>query len=128
TAAVAIESVAVTPQAGAPTSTAAPVTTISAPAPTSSASVPQRKKAARRHKFSYKLSKKAKLSISVSAPQGQAYRTLIARAAQRGDVSLSRLVRGRALQAGTYQVTAVAVAASGKRSKPRQVSFRVRLG
>lgn len=130
TATVAIESVAVTPQAE--TSTAAPVTTISAPAPTSSASPRQTKrkaaKVARRHKFSYKLSKQAQLMVTVTPPnKGKAYRTLISRA-QQGDVSLSRLVHGQALRAGTYKVTAVAVADSGSRSKPRQLSFRVRLG
>jgi Glycosyl hydrolase family 26 len=129
---VAIESVAVTPQAGASTSTPAAVTTISTPAPTSSAATPKTKrkaaKVARRHKFSYKLSKKAQLMVTVTAPgNGKAYRTLISRA-QRGDVSLSRLVHGGALRAGTYRVTAVAVADSGARSKPRQISFKVRLG
>jgi glycosyl hydrolase family 26 len=136
---VAIESVAVTPEPGAtPGTSTAPVMTISEPSPTSTKPSKSRPKgtrkhkatkAARHHKLSYKLSKKAQLRVSVAAPgQGQDYRTLIGRATRQGDVSLSRLVHGRALRAGTYRVTAVAVDASGKQSKPRQVSFRVQLG
>jgi hypothetical protein len=122
--ALAVESVAVTPQAGATTST--PVTTISAPAP-----APQRKaKAARRHKVSYKLTRKARLMISVSPPHGggRTYRTLVRRASRAGTISLSRLVHGRPLRAGTYRVKAVAIDASGGRSKPRWTRFKVRLG
>lgn len=130
TGAVAIESVAVTPQSG--TASSAPVTTISAPAVTSAKGAKRKSKStkvARRHKFSYKLSKKAQLRVAVDPPgRGKAYRTLIGKATQQGSVSLSRLVHRRALRAGTYRVTAVAVAGSGARSKPRQVSFRVRLG
>lgn len=130
--AVAIESVAVTPQPGTATTSSTAVTTISASAATTSIAgakhKPKSAKAARRHKFSYKLSKKAQLRVAVDPPgDGQTYRTLIPRATQQGEVSLSRLVHGRALQAGTYRVTAVAVARSGAKSKPRQVSFRVRV-
>ena len=126
---LAVESVAVTPQVTPPTSgsSAAPVTTISEPPP-----APQQKRKPnrkpRRHKFSYKLSQKAKLMVAVDAPgsRGKTYRTLVG-ATRQGDVSLSRLVHGRALQAGTYLVTATAVDDSGDRSQPRQLRFRVRL-
>ncbi|MGH2938053.1 MAG: glycoside hydrolase family 26 protein [Solirubrobacterales bacterium] len=118
--ALAVESVAVTPQASGSTST--PVTTITAPRRKPKA------KSVRRHKFSYKLSRKAKLMIAVTPPQGAGYRTLVGRAARQGEVGLSRLVHGRPLGAGTYLVTATAVDPSGTRSKPRQIRFRVRLG
>jgi hypothetical protein len=122
--ALAIESVAVTPQAGG--TTGAPVTTISAPAPKRK----PRARAARRHKVSYRLSRKARLMISVRPPHsgGKTYRTLVRRASRAGRISLSRLVRGRRLRAGTYRVTATAIDASGARSKPRRTRFRVRLG
>ncbi|MBS1676787.1 MAG: hypothetical protein JST08_05315 [Actinobacteria bacterium] len=125
---VAIESVAVTPHAGG--STAGTVATISTPVTTSSAPAPKaklRRKAARRHKFSYKLSRKAKLMVAVNPPSGgKGFRTLIGRTARHGEVTLARLVHGRALQSGTYRVTAIAVDHSGERSQPRQISFRVR--
>jgi len=121
-AAPAVESIAVTPQQS--TAGGAPVTTISAPAN------PRKAKArvARRHRVSYRLSRKARLKLSVSAPGGgKTFETTIGRASRHGQVSLSRLVPGRLVR-GTYRVTATAVDAAGTQSKPRHTAFRVRLG
>jgi hypothetical protein len=129
--ALAVESVAVTPQQdGAATqqgnSAGAPIPTIAAPAPKRTAKA----KMARHHRVSYELSRKARVMFTVSGPHGgrKAYRTMVRRATRKGEVTLARLLHGRPLTAGSYRVTARAIDASGVRSKPRRTSFRVRIG
>jgi len=122
---LAVESIAVTPQQGTAVTTV-PVTAQRKPKPKPKAKA----KKVRRHRLSYELSRKAKLMISVSAPQGggKTYKTMIGRATRRGEVRLTRLLHGRELLRGTYRVTATAVDSSGAKSKPRRTAFRVRLG
>jgi hypothetical protein len=123
TSGLAVESIAVTPQQG--SAADPPVTTISASAPKRAPTA----KVARGHRVSYKLSRKARLMISVRAPGGgRTYQTLIRRASRSGKVRLPRLLHGRRLVTGTYRVKATAVDSSGAKSKPRRTAFRVRLG
>lgn len=124
---LAVESIAVTPQQGGAGTQqgGGQVTTISAPAR-------KRKPKAKmtsRHLVSYKLSRKARLMISVSGPRGGegAFRTMVRQATRAGQVSLARLVHGCRLEAGAYHVTATAIDSSGAKSKPRRTTFRVRL-
>ncbi|HEX3360063.1 MAG TPA: glycosyl hydrolase [Solirubrobacterales bacterium] len=114
---LAVESIAVT--AGSAGTAAAPES--------STAPTPKAKK--RRGRLSYKISRKAKLRVSVSAPgRGKTYATVVNRPSREGTVSLTRLLHGRRPSAGTYRVTATAIDSSGARSKPRRTAFRVPRG
>ncbi len=121
--ALAVESVAVTTPQGSPS---APLPTISTPTPHRGGK--PRKAGGRRHKVSYRLSRKARVTFSVTTSGGRTFETTIRRASRRGEVALSRLLHGRDLRPGTYRVSATAVDSSGDRSKPRRTAFRVRLG
>jgi hypothetical protein len=112
---LAVESIAVTASGAGSAATA----------PSSAAPTPKAKKPHRR-RLSYKISRKAKLRVSVSAPgRGKTYATVVDRASRKGTVSLTRLLHGREPSAGTYRVTATAIDAHGARSKPRRTAFTV---
>jgi Glycosyl hydrolase family 26 len=99
-----------------------------ATAPSSTAPTPKAKKP-HRGRLSYKISRKARLSVSVSAPgRGKTYATVVNRASRKGTVSLTRLLHGNEPSAGTYRVTATAIDAHGGRSKPRRTAFTVPRG
>jgi hypothetical protein len=119
TSGLAVESIAVTATSAA-----------TAAATNPSSAVPQRKaKKANRRRLSYEISRRAKLRIAVGGPgRGKAYETVVNRASRAGSVSLTRLLHGRELAAGTYRVTATAIDADGTRSKPRRTAFSVPRG
>lgn len=127
-AALAVESVAVTPQQGAaaeaPQQSSAPVPTITAPATRGG----RKAKAARRHRVSYQLSRKARVMFTLTTGHGRTFETLVGRASRSGTVTLDRLAHGHDLEPGAYRVTATAIGAGGAKSKPRRTAFRVRAG
>jgi hypothetical protein len=125
--ALAVEAVAVTSQPGAaPAPASAPVPTVQVGGAPKAAKKSRRK--AKNQRLSYKLSRRAKLKLTVHAPHGRTYRTLVQRSSRSGRIGLPRLVHGHDLLRGTYRVTATAVGADGSHSKPRHAAFRVKRG
>lgn len=120
---LAVEAVAVTAHGdAAPAST--PVPTVVSGSPKSA----KKSSKAKRQRLSYKLSRRARLKLTVHAPHGKSFRMLVRRSSRSGRVSLQRLVHGHELVRGTYRVTATAVGPDGAQSKPRHTAFRVRRG
>lgn len=123
--ALAIEAVAVTSSSqpdAAPTAAAVPTVVSGTP------KTAKKSGKAQRQRLSYKLSRRAKLKLTVHSPRGKTYRMLVQRSSRSGRVSLQRLLHGHALRRGTYRVTATAIGPDGSKSKPRHTAFKVRRG